>query len=613
MDDASDKETAEVLQGLIRHIEQHSDAATAYDVARDYQVSMGIGGFRMRADYTDPMSFDQDILIDTIPNPFCMYIDPRAMKPDRSDMRFGFLASWVPKSDFLRDYPNAEADGWLEFASIGDHAQFWTTGDAVRVVEYYCIKHEQVEIALLASGEVMPLAEVPADIRNLPEEQRGELILRTREANVPRVKWYKLTATGVLDQKNLPGDEVPLFPLIGEEHIVDGCRVIRGAIRSAKDAQRQYNFMATAETEAIALAPKAPFKIAEGQIEGYEEMWKNANNVNYAALIYKPVIVSGILVPEPQRETAEPAIQAISHSRLMAAEDMKRNFGMYDASLGARSNETSGRAILARQREGDNAHYHLTDNFNRVLRRLGKLMLKWIPVYYSQPGRVERIIGEEGNEKTVKLNTPLDELDANGRPKIFDVTTGKYDVVIQSGPSAATKRQEAVASMLEMTKAMPESMQYALDVLVQNMDWPGAKALADRLKKMLPPQLQEEDGKTPIPPKAMAMIQQQGAMIEQLTAVANQQAEEINTKRLELESKERIAAQQTQAQLVITQAQIESKEEIELLKQGVATTNAKLDAATASMDRMVTMLSVRQKILNADEPVGEEQPVSAGV
>jgi hypothetical protein len=573
VDSNGDPDTAEIIQGLIRHIEHQSSADVAYDTAAEYAAIMGFGFFRLRTEYCDPMSFDQEILIEPVANPFSVYLDPAAVKPDRSDMQYCFLVTRLREDEFKRLYPDADSGTGSGWEGLGDQKSLWLNEEGVMIAEYLSIEQERVEIALLPDGSVMPLEEVP----------EGYPVVKTRQADVPRVRWAQITGTEVLEEKTLPGRYIPVIPVFGRELLIDGERQLSGVVRTAKDAQRQYNFFASAETEAIALAPRAPFIMAEGQDEGYEGMWQQANNRNFARLVYKPRTVGGELAPPPQRQVFEPAIQSISMARMQAAADMNAATGIYDAALGARSNETSGRAIIARQREGDNANFHFADNVTRALKHAGRILIEWIPVYYDAD-RVVRIIGEEGDQKTVRINAPHED---RGITKLYDLTTGKYDVTVTTGPSYTTKRQEAVESMMQLTQAYPQIMQIAGDLMVQNMDWPGAKPLAERLKKALPPGMAEDEKKMPVPPQVQAQLQQMNQMIEQLSQALNEASDDLRTKRLELESRERIAALQTQAQLIQKQADLSSKEGIELLR-------AEIGA-----------ISERLMLLNVDQPVDD--------
>jgi len=583
VDDQADPETAEILQGIMRHIEVSSDADVAYDTAAEHAATFGFGYLRVITDYVDERSFDQEIRIERIRNPFSIYFDPECQKPDYSDARWAFVVQDVDREEYRALYPDSELSGLADMTTVGDQAPGWINGKSVRIAEYWHIDHKEQELALLPDGSVMPADMVP----------EGVPVLRTRTVQVPKVYWCKVNGLEVLEKQEWPGRWIPIVPVLGDEVIVNGERQLYGLVRFARDPQRMYNYWATAETEMIALAPKAPFIGAAGQFEGFERQWQSANVRNLPYLEYKPVSHAGVPMGPPQRQVYEPPIQAISHARMQANDDLKATTGICDASLGARSNEQSGRAILARQREGDVANFHYADNLARSIKHLGKILLDLIPRIYDAP-RVMRIIGAEEVERVVQINAPTRD---KGVERIYDLSIGEYDVTVSVGPSFSTKRQEAVDSMLQLSQAYPPLMQVAGDLLVKNMDWPGASEIAERLKKLLPPNLQEEQEDQQVPPAVQAQMSQMAQQNEQLSQALNQATDDLRTKRLEIESRERIEAMKAQTELVKIEAQLSSRENIELLKQEIAALKQTIAAVAAEQQpeqQQPTMLGQEQ-------------------
>lgn len=580
VDDQADPETAEILQGIMRHIEVSSDADVAYDTAAEHAATFGFGYLRVITDYVDERSFDQEIRIERIRNPFSIYFDPECQKPDYSDARWAFVVQDVDREEYRALYPDSELSGLADMTTVGDQAPGWINGKSVRIAEYWHIDHKEQELALLPDGSVMP-ADMVAE---------GVPVLRTRTVQVPKVYWCKVNGLEVLEKQEWPGRWIPIVPVLGDEVIVNGERQLYGLVRFARDPQRMYNYWATAETEMIALAPKAPFIGAAGQFEGFERQWQSANVRNLPYLEYRPVSHAGVPMGPPQRQVYEPPIQAISHARMQANDDLKATTGIYDASLGARSNEQSGRAILARQREGDVANFHYADNLARSIKHLGKILLDLIPRIYDAP-RVMRIIGAEENERVVQINAPTRD---KGVERIYDLSLGQYDVTVSVGPSFSTKRQEAVDSMLQLSQSYPPLMQVAGDLLVKNMDWPGAAEIAERLKKLLPPNLQEEQEGQQVPPAVQAQMAQLAQQNEQLSQALNQATDDIRTKRLEIESRERIEAMKAQTELVKIEAQLSSRENIELLKQEIASLKQTIATVAAEEQQQPIMAGQEQ-------------------
>jgi hypothetical protein len=606
VDDGGDPETAKVLQGLIRHIEVQSGADFAYDTGFEGAVNAGFGAFRVLTEYVDESSFDQQISIKRIRNPWCVYFDPSAQEPDYSDANWCLVIEDMSPEAYRAAFPDSElAKGPWE--ALGNKAPGWVTSKHARIAEYWWIEQAPATLCLIRTERgdvVLPKGEVP----------EGSLILKERSSTVRQVKWAKINGVEVLDRRDdYPGRYIPIVPVLGDELDVDGDVRLISLIRHAKDPQRMYNYWASAETEAIALAPRAPFIAAEGQLEGYERMWQEANTRNFPYLVYKPKTLGGSLAPAPQRQAAEPAIQAISHARLMSADDMKSTTGIYDASLGARSNETSGRGILARQRESDVATFHFSDNLARAIRHCGRILLDLIPRIYDTP-RVLRIIGADNTPSTVKVNQPTV---VDGVERIFDLTAGRYDVTVQVGPSFNTKRQEAVASMSELARAYPPLMQLAGDLIVKNMDWNGADEIAERLEAALPPELKPQkdgDQKPAIPPEVQQTMQAMGQQHEMLTAKVHELMDTLEGKELELraeqsmkqaelDSRERIAALQEETKRLIAIGQLSQQEGLQLLRN-------ELEAIKLDMQERMALTAQSAQAAQAEQ-MDQEQPEAA--
>lgn len=536
--DGADQETAEILQGMIRHIEYDSDAESAYDTAFECAANGGFGYFRLTTEYDDPMSFEQVIKIKRVRNPLQIYLDPFAKEPDRSDANWGFAFETMSKEQFKKDYPQADASTMADWTSDGDG---WFQEDECRIAEYYYRESVTKTIVQLTNGMVVD--KTVFDKNKLDES----LIAKQRDTQVFAIKWCKMNGLEVLEETDIPGQWIPIIPVLGDELDVDGKIILEGVVRHAKDPQRQYNFMASATTETIALAPKAPFIGVEGQFEGHEAEWQAANVKNQPFLQYKNVSsTNGQAVPAPQRQAFEPAIQATTMAMMQSSQDLKSVTGIYEAALGAPSNEISGSAIKARQQQTQGSNFNYQDNLKRALRQAGRIIVSWLPYIYDTP-RIQRIIGTDGTPKMVAINTPPDPNAQQGDvaiERLYDVTTGKYDVVIDTGPSYQTQRQEAADTQLQLMKAFPPVMQAAADIIVANMDIPGAREISERLKLMLPPQLQKDQKQGDMPPQAQQAIAQLTQQNQQLTQHLNAAQDDLDQKKsekaMDLESKERI-------------------------------------------------------------------------
>jgi len=533
VDDAADPETAEIIQGIIRHIESNSNSDIAIDNAFFYAVAASFGFFRVVTDYIEG-TFEQDIYIKQIPNALAVYYDPMAREPDGSDWGWCFVVEDITKEDFESRYPNRPAP-----FKLGEGLQSWMGEKTVRIAEYFYKESGTETIYLLKNGEVVTKADYEA--KGMKDE-----IVKEREQEKTDIKWCLLGGDSILERKEWAGAYIPVLPVFGDMVTKDGKPTLISLIRFAKDAQMMYNYYRSTETEIMALQPKAPFIGTPEQFEGHEDQWADANSSNQAFLPYNAVPNA----PAPQRQgyTAPPS--GVLQGAANAEKDLMSTIGIYEAGLGMRSNEQSGRAILARQKEGDIATFHFIDNLTRTIRHLGRLLVDLIPKIYDTP-RVARIMGEDGSEQRKQINAPIMEKKKNGQEvqRIYDLGLGRYDVAVTVGPSFNTRRQEAAEAMTQMVQANPALMQVAGDLIMKSMDFPGADDLAERLRKTLPPELapqvegeEGEDGQPQLPPQVMQQMQQMQQQIEQMGQALQQADAQLNEK----QSKQQMEAMKLQ-------------------------------------------------------------------
>ena len=511
--DRGDVQAAQMYRGLIRAIERESFADVAYDTGFDNAVGNGFGYWRVTTEWDKPDSFDQDIRIRRIRNPFSVYMDPACQEPDASDARWCFVAEMVPRDEFKAKYPGVQMQPWQE-AAAGDKPESWATKDAVRIAEYFEVTHEDRELVALANGHVGWEDELADDVAEKIKADPA-MVERRRTARVPKVKWHKITALDVLESEEWLGIWIPVVRVIGDELDIEGKVKFSGVIRYARDAQRMYNYAATAEMEATALAPKAPYLLAEGQQEGYEDMWNQANSKNFPFLIYQPVqLPNGQVAPPPARQPPVPPQTAWAQLKMGAAQDMIATTGIrFDATMNERMTDESGVAVKELRRNTDVGNYHYIDNFSRALRHTGEILIDLIPKVYDTR-RVLTILREDDKEEQIVLDPAQRQAVAQQQDqatgkirRAFNPSVGEYGVTVTIGPSYATKRIEAGEQMMAFARAMPQIAQSVADLIVKQQDWPGAEEFATRLAKMLPPGLLTPDMKD-VPPQVQAMLAQ---------------------------------------------------------------------------------------------------------
>lgn len=544
VDSGSDPDTAEIFNGLIRNIEQSSDADVAYDTALDFAVTGGFGYFMIDLQYATDDAWDQDIVIRAIPNPFSVYGDPNSTAADSADWDTAFVLDTLTKAQFEARWKGAE---FSSFTDVPHSAERRVENDDTAVIASFW-KREPVKrkIYLLSDGQVV-------DEKSLKELQ-GELaaqgitvVGQPREVQSHKVTQQLLSGGEVLEKVDWAGKYIPIVPVYGEDLFIDGRRRLRGLVRDAKDPQRMFNYWRTTSTELVALAPKAPFIGAVGQFETDAGKWATANTQSHAFIEYDPK--GG--APAPQRQPFAGVPAGALQEALNASDDMKNIMGLHDASLGAKSNETSGRAIMARQREGDVSTFHYIDNLSRAIRHAGRILVDLIPKVYST-ARVVRVLGPNGDADKVPVNQPFTQQQKGPQgevqevEKIYDLAAGRYDVTVKAGPSFTSRREEAATQMIELIRAYPQAAPMIGDLLAKNLDWPGADEIAERLKAMLPDQLQGESpeaqqAKQQIAQLAQALQQTQAKIAELQQNQANE-ARDLEIKAFEAET-DRMKAQ----------------------------------------------------------------------
>jgi hypothetical protein len=521
-DDNADVQVAEVMNGVVRHIEYMSDADVAYDTACDNQVTYGEGYIRLLTEYCNDETFDQDIRIGRVRNSFSVYMDPTIQDPCGADAQWCFVTEDILKTEYERMFPDATPISTLYNQGVGDQGlSSWLQEDTIRIAEYFYCEYEKATLHLYMDGQTA-FTKTPKDRALMA--QLGAPI-RTRQVDRKKVMWMKTNGFDVLEEREWPGKWIPVVRVIGNEWEVDGRLHISGLVRNAKDAQRMYNYWTSQEAEMLALAPKAPFIGYGGQFEGYEQQWKTANTTNWPYLEVNPDVTDGAgnTLPLPQRAPPPLPQTGLIQAKMGAADDIKGTTGQYDASLGMQGNERSAKAITAREKQGDVGTYHYVDNLARAVRHITRQIVDLIPKIYDTQ-RIARIIGVDGDVDMVKMNPmqqePVKEIKdpVTGATieKIYNPSVGIYDVMVTTGPGYMTKRQEALDAMSQILQGNPQLWTVAGDLFIKNMDWPGAQEMAARFKKILDPKVLADGDQTP---EMVAAQQQIEAMTQELNRV----------------------------------------------------------------------------------------------
>jgi hypothetical protein len=521
-DEATDMESAEILQGIIRGIEYKSNADAAYDNAVDFAIRCSLGWLRVENVYSKDKGFEQELRIKRVVNPASIYIDPNSIEFDGSDAMYGFASEEVSKKEFERRYPNANP------VSFGE-VDFKQDGKTVTIAEYFRIVEETEDLGLTDKGEIQKVDE-------------NGVYKTKRKVSKRKVERYLLSGQDVLESTTFPGKYIPLVPVYGEEAWRDGKRYLMSLIRKAKSSQQMFNLGVSLDVEMLMKQPQASFMAGAGQISGFEHEYSDPTKAN--VLHYNVEDVNGNKLPPPQRvNPPQSPIGFINMSR-EAVDNIKSTLGMYNASVGQRSNETSGKAINARKLEADVANYHFGDNLTRSITHVGQILICAFPDIYDTP-RAVKMVDKEENAKMIGINGYRVE----GQERDFDFTQGQYDVRVTTGASFTTQRQEAAATYSQLIQAMPDLMPVIGDLVFKYQDSAGSQAISARLKKIVDPKLLSDEEREENEPDP-----QVAALTQQLQAIQQEAQATIAQLQAELQSK------QSEQQLKAGELQVKNKE-----------------------------------------------------
>jgi len=587
------QEVAEALDGLARHIEYQSRAQQAYDTAIDHSARSGLGWIRIVPEVVDAALNYQEIRIKRIADPLAVLADPDWQEPDGSDIRWAFVESRITPAEYERRYGKGSPTSWSSDQRSGG----WF-GDKVRIVEYF----ERVErktsqiVCRLPDGTRRAVSE--DEFWRLSQELGQQPDMESQyTATESRVVWRMLSGAEVLEETEFPSRFVPVVPVIGHELWIEGRRYLCGMVRRMREAQRAYNYERSAWVESVALQPKAPFLAAAEAVEGHEAEWGRANKANLSYLPWNAYDGNGQQLPMPQRAAPPTIPTAFAQGAQFADNDIQAAVGMYRASLGAPSNERSGRAIMARQREGDTANFHLLDNQSRSIERVGRIVLDMIPRLYDEP-REARILGSDGSSKPVRIDVQGAPYAIDGEMTSINPASGSYDVRVKAGPSYTTLRQEAADGLTQMMQGNPGVAAVVAPIWARMQDWPEADKLSKALLAMAPPPVQQalsDDGQQADDP---AKLKQQLQQLEQQAQQMHQMLEQASQKLQEMQADQKA----TQIEQIAKAAELEIREyEAETNRLKVVGAGLSPEQVAAIAQQVVMQAMQREPLDDGDE------------
>lgn len=617
-DNGSDKDTAEILGGLIRNIQVASAADEAHDTAAEHAVYGGEGYWRVLTEYENETSFDQVIRVKACPNPNLVYIDPNALEQDKSDAEWGFIFENIGKEQFKREYPKIDPASWGEMDGV------WIHEDTFQRAEYFYCEYVDDTACFLENGQTALKSELQ------PEELA--LVIKERPTKVKKWKWCKLVGghDEPVDEQEWRGAYLPIISVVGKELNVNGEIVRKGIVRDLKDTARMVNYAYSETVQTLALQNKTPYMAAAEAIEGHEDVWNSANTETRAYLPFNAYDATGNPLPRPERQM--PAVLPAAQVQLLqlSTEQMRAASGQQNSNFGIKSEASSGVGIQRLKAQGEIATFHFPDNLSRALRYEAKVLIDLIRKYYDSR-RVVRILGLDGKEESATLDPRLDgayveQEEGEEIQKIFNPLVGEYDVVIDTGPSFQTQRQEAYANLTELASRSPQLMQIAGDLVMRSADFPMADELAERLEKTLPPELRDEKPgqEQQVPPEVqqhMAQMDQQIQQLGQALEAAATHAEQLEAEKAKTDLQAQMKLQAEQAKRMSLEIELDRTKALgdikdaqqELMQEQSPdmdnAANVEMERIKAESAERIKMIEVAGQMLTA-KPVQEDDAQS---
>jgi hypothetical protein len=544
--DQATYEAAQIIEGIVRHIEYISDAQTAYDKASEFQVGGGIGYWRIVTDYADENGFDQEIYIRQIPDPLSVYLDPHIKTVDGSDARFGFVFDDMP-----RDKAEAKYGAVLDKQTFGDGALSWNRKDVVRVAEYYEVI-ESKEWLYAVEGdngiEYVRESELPDEARPMLKAAYDQGNAQRRRVDKRTVMHYLIVGDKIVESSTWAGKYIPIIRVPGEEIVMEGRLDRKGLVRYLKDAQRAYNYNASAALEFGALQSKSPYMAPVEAIEGLENYWSTANTQNHAYLPYNHADENNNPIPSPERQQPPSSAPVFMDGMQAAERELMMASGQYEATFSEQGNEISGVSIERRQKQGSRVTFHFVDSLSKAIRFTGKQIIDLIPKIYDTK-RIIRILAEDGEEQQIQIDpqqkVPLQQNKDEGEAKvaaIFNPNVGKYDVVAKAGPNFETRREDAFNAMTQLLASAPELAQVIGDLYMGNADFPAADKLQERMRNWIPKAILGE-GPSPEEQQLQQQLQQAMQVIQHLQQELQDKskAQEMEKQRLDMDALNHLA------------------------------------------------------------------------
>ena len=571
VDSGADPEVAKVLEGLIKDVEESSNFEDALDTAAANQVHAAVGFYRIVTDYINEKSFNQEPRFKPVENPQAVLIDPLSKALDGSDMAKALVCEWVDKDQVIKEHGKDAVD---DFETDADSDWSNYTDKTVCIAEYF-YKEQIADTLLLLKDGTIEFKSVL--LEQVSEDELEQMIETERSTSRTEIKWAKVSGTKVLEKGVFPGQYIPIFPVYGEVTWVENKRHIFSLVHFAKDPQRLFNYWKSTEAHILQKNQDEMTIVDDRGIAGFDE-WRNPSSAAY--LRFKATDDSGNVIPYPTKIGAAAPPVGILNASESAKALIPDILNMHAPQMGQDVNQQSGVAIGLLQRQSDTAQFHFQDNINKTIRHSARVLIGLFPILYDTE-MVRRIIGADGESELVKLNAQPENQDEQSKAingVLNDMSLGRFDIRMDTGPSFNTQREQSFTLMMQLVQSNPSLFNIVADLIIMNSPLLNSKEIAERVKMLVPPQAL---GKDKIDPEqAKAQITQLDQLVQKLTADLESLQMQLNDKNADRNIEMMKVELQAEKDIQVAQINASSRSDVqelrgvvELLKQRIDLSN----------------------------------------
>lgn len=590
------KQTAMIYEGLIRTIENISNATYIYNRSARIMVGTGLDGWRVVQAFRDDNSFQQDLLLRSIPDfQNSVWFDPGAVEQNMEDAEEAWVLTSMTKRDYDKRWP--EGSGMSVGKNITQQVYFNKKPDEVVVAEHLYKVRKKRELALMSDGSVFVM---DADFDRVLDDlaKRDITLVRTRTREYSTVYQRIFDGSDWLgNAKETVFSYVPIIPVFGNFRISESKVIYWGIVEKIRDAQRVINYSESRRIEEGALAPRGKIWMTKEQATSPDvKQTLQTLNTNMDPVQFYDFVD---MQPVPQYMGSPTSNQGLVETTASAQGFIQRTSGTFDEARGAAPAHRSGEAVNLLQKKSDNPKRKWFQSMEIAIQHTAKILIAAIPKVYDVQQELV-LTGYDGTTDVVTIKKRVKDEQSGQIIELNDLSKGTYDVVCSSGPAFASKQQETVTTINEMAAIDPSILAIGADILLNNISAPGIDKIAERKRLemvnagVIPPSQLTSDEKKMLEEKAKQPPQM--SPIDQANLkIAQAQEEDIKGK-----NAERMARLQLEQQkIALKQAELQLKAQLEQNREYQQQQKQMVDAVSAVVNQIKTQAETLKLIKEA--------------